>query len=135
MIKKLKLAIGSCALLVLASCGGGGDVAGDTDEFGVSPSEWKLTVPAGYSCGASKGAYAVFTIIGGQPPFRIVSAFPESLEVDKTEATGKDPKFKVTSKGGCGDSMTITVLDYHSQTTTVGVTIEVEKATATEPTQ
>ena len=113
----------------LISCGGGGDIAGDSTEFSVSPGEWKREVAADASGGCTNaiGRPLTFAIIGGQAPFRIVNAAPHGLSVDKTEATGKDPKFTVTPAGGCGDPFTITVLDYHSKVATVEISITVAK--------
>lgn len=109
---------------VLASCGGGGDVAGDTDEFFTNPAEFKWGVS---SCAPedSYGNEVLVTIVGGTPPYRIHNSLPKYLSVDRTVATGKDPVFKITTLGGCLDPGTITVLDYHSRTTTIEVTVEV----------
>ena len=122
----------------LASCGGGGDVAGDSEDFAVFPSEVKFEDNAARttnteSCVGVAGAKTVVTIVGGQPPFRIVNTFPQYVAVDKTEASGKDPKFVVTLTGSCGDPLTILVLDYHSKSASVAFTIERVKPTATTP--
>lgn len=124
------LAAGWASILLLASCGGGGDIAGDATTFSVSPEKMSIEVeadPAG-GCAYATGAATTFTIVGGQSPFRIVNAVPQAIAVDKTEATGKDPKFMVSSKGGCGDPFVITVLDYHSQVATVEITVKVKEA-------
>jgi hypothetical protein len=126
----MKAALGFSLVFVLASCGGGGDISGSGTEFLVSPKDTKLTVFStvdGDCSGAVGGSATVFTIIGGQAPFRIVNAFPDGLEIDKTEATGKDPKFTVRPRGRCGDPFVITVLDYHSKVATVEFTVESEK--------
>lgn len=109
---------------VLASCGGGGDVAGDTEEFFTDPAEFKWGVA---SCApeASSGNEVLVTIVGGTPPYRIHNSIPKYLSVDRVVATGKDPVFKVTTLGGCMDPGTITVLDYHSRTTVVEIVVEV----------
>jgi hypothetical protein len=109
----------------MLACGGGGDVAGDTEEFFTSPSEFKWTVS---SCSNSGGNQTIFTIVGGTPPYRIHNSLPRYLSVDRVEVSGKDPKFKVTTLGGCLDPGTITVLDYHSRSTVVEITVEVEEA-------
>lgn len=106
----------------LASCGGGGDVAGDTDDFFTTPSKFTWSVS---SCANSAGNETLFTIVGGTPPYRIHNSLPLYLSVDRVMATGKDPVFKVTTLGGCLDPGTITVLDYHSRTTVVEITVEV----------
>jgi hypothetical protein len=115
-------------MLSLASCGGGGDIAGDSSEFAVSPKDNTLTLGAGASCAdASQVPPVVVTIIGGQPPYRIVNSSPEALVVDKTEATGKDPQFKVSYYENavvCVNPGTITVLDYHSRVATFEYSVE-----------
>jgi hypothetical protein len=122
--------IGLVSVFALASCGGGGDIAGDSTEFTVSPKEVKLTVvsPVKGDCSsAASSAATVITIIGGQAPFRVVNAFPDGLVVDKTEVSGKDTKFSVKPRGGCGDPFIVTVLDYHSRVVTVEYTVESEQ--------
>lgn len=122
--------VGAMTAVVLASCGGGGDVAGDTSDFGLSPAEYKLTVPSlvkGDCSSAASTPPIVVTIIGGQPPFRIVNSDPDSLSVDKTEASGKDPQFTVRSKGRCGDPHIVTVIDYHSQSVAFEYSVEDEQ--------
>ena len=127
--------VGMISIFSLISCGGGGDIAGDSTEFSVSPSEFKRTVlpDANGGCSRAVGNPVTFTIIGGQAPFRIVNASPHGLSIDKTETSGKDPKFRVTPSGGCGDPFVITVLDYHSRVATVEVTVETEEAEAAAP--
>lgn len=126
----------SCVALSLAlvSCGGGGDVAGDSTEFAVSPKENKLELGEGASCSdASQVPPVVVTIIGGQPPFRIINSSPEALVVDKTEATGKDPQFRVSYYKNavvCVNPGTITVLDYHSRSVSFEYSVEIKEATS-----
>lgn len=124
-----RLMFASVSAFALVSCGGGGDIAGDSSEFSVSPSEVKLTTVSEIKndCSGASRAPTVFTIIGGQAPFRIVNANPGAVSVDKTEVSGKDPKFSVRSLGACGDPFVITVLDYHSQAIAVEFTVESEQ--------
>lgn len=114
---------------VLASCGGGGDVAGDTADFFTNPAEIKWTVSA---CNFAAGAETLVTIVGGTPPYRIHNPQPDSLGLDRIEVSGKDPVFKVTTLGGCMEGVGILVLDYHSRSTIVEVTVEVEDEDAEE---
>lgn len=113
------------ALATLVACGGGGDVAGDTTEFFTNPSDWTLEVAADKSgyCSNAYGAEIFVSIIGGRPPFRIQNPSPKSIRVDRTEVTGKDPVFKVTSLGGCVSPASILILDYHSRSTIFKVTV------------
>lgn len=138
MLKKSLQMIGGVATaFALASCGGGGDIAGDSTEFSVSPDEYALKVGADSNGGCSAASTLkpiVFTIIGGQAPFRIVNSDPQAIRIDKTEATGKDPKFNVSFQNTsyCVNPAVITVLDYHSRVATVEITVEVEKEETTE---
>lgn len=130
--------IGLVSVFALASCGGGGDIAGDTSDFGVSPKEMEFTdnetrTASVDSCIGVRGARTVFTIVGGQAPFRIVNSSPQYMDVDKTEVSGKDPKFTVTLNGGCGDPLTILVLDYHSRSASVEISVKREKQEAATP--
>ena len=125
-------------LALLASCGGGGDIAGDSSDFLVSPKEYGLKVSAdenGGCSGVSTLQPVVFTIIGGQAPYRIVNSDPQALNIDKSEATGKDPKFQVSYRDTsyCVNPAVITVLDYHSQVATVEIKVEVAKEESTTP--
>lgn len=130
----IKVLFGGAAAIFLVSCGGGGDIAGDGSEFLISPDEYKLSVGADSNGGCSYAALVkpvVFTIIGGQAPFRIINSDPQAITVDKTEATGKDPIFTVSYKktSYCAKPAVVTVLDYHSQVATVEITVETADAT------
>jgi len=120
----LKLSAAVMTSVVLASCGGGGPVAGDATGFAVFPEEvkWKVS-----SCARSGGGETTVAINGGQPPFRIVNSAPQFIAVDRTEVTGKDPTFRVTTLRGCGDGLSVTVFDYHSRTAVFSVSIEEEE--------
>ncbi|MGS5088712.1 hypothetical protein ACVC7V_19710 [Hydrogenophaga sp. A37] len=120
------------ASILLVSCGGGGDVAGDSTEFSVFPDKYALKLGAGSRCrDASKTPPVVVTIIGGQPPFRIINSAPEALVIDKTEASGKDPQFRISYSADavvCTDPGVVTVLDYHSRVASFEYSIEVEQS-------
>lgn len=118
--RTLRISFLASIAAALVSCGGGGDAAGDSSEFSTSPTEltYNVTADSDGGCSEAAGAEAYVTIVGGQAPFRIQNPLPEFVRVDRTEATGKDPVFKVTSLGGCVDPATILVLDYHSQSAT-----------------
>ena len=103
----------------VVACGGGGDVAGDTEEFFTNPDEWKVA-----SLGCGGGAQVVVTIVGGTPPYRVHNPFPRGLQLDRTEVSGKDPKFLITTLGGCMETVPVLVLDYHSRTTEIEITVE-----------
>lgn len=133
--KALRASLLLASVTALVSCGGGGDFAGDSSEFSTSPDKLTRTVTADANGGCSRafGSEVFVTIVGGQAPFRIQNPLPNSVRVDRTEASGKDPVFKVTSLGGCVDPVTILVLDYHSQSATFELTVEAEEATTTTP--
>ena len=128
LFKAFQASLLIAAVTSLASCGGGGDNAGDSSEFSTSPDAWTTKVfgTSEGDCSAAYGSEIFVTIVGGQPPFRIQNPIPRSVRIDRTEASGKDPVFKVTSLGGCVDPATILVLDYHSQSTTFEFTVEAE---------
>lgn len=114
-----KLLTVSVLSLALASCGGGGDVAGDNEEFSTSPDEWSIK-----SSGCAGGSQVVVSIVGGTPPYRIHNPLPRGLQLDRTEVTGKDPKFRITTLGGCMETVPVLVLDYHSRSTSIDITVE-----------
>lgn len=133
MLEKVMQMVGIvAAVFALTSCGGGGDVAGDSSEFALSPTENTLKLSAGSRCSdAADAPPVVVTIIGGQPPYRIVNSSPEALVIDKTEATGKDPQFKISYYENaivCVNPGTITVLDYHSKVATFEYSVDLEEA-------
>lgn len=109
----------------LVSCGGGGGDAGDATEFAAVPDAVNIKAGDGdLSCQGTAGIQTTFTIVGGQPPFRVVNSFPQYLYLDRTEVSGQDPKFKVTTLTGCGEDLTILVLDQHSRSSTIAFTVE-----------
>lgn len=120
----------SIASLVLASCGGGGDIAGQSTEYSVNPDSSTLsifTTVEGDCSGAAGDPGTTVTIVGGVAPYRIRNSDPARATVDKTEATGKNPTFNVRPTGyACGD-VVISVLDYHSNLATFKFTIESKK--------
>lgn len=120
-MKLLKFGYVVAASAFLVACGGGGDNAGNLTDFSTNVDEWtvKSSVPGCSTGGAEKWV----TIIGGQAPFRIRNSSPDNLQVDRTEVTGKDPVFKMTTLGGCAE-FTVTVLDYHSRVATIDIKLE-----------
>lgn len=120
-MKLIKLISVAAATTVLVACGGGGDNAGDLTEFSTNVDEWtvKSSVPGCSTGGAEKWV----TIIGGQAPFRIRNSSPDNLQIDRTEVTGKDPVFKMTTLGGCAE-FSVTVLDYHSRVASIDIKLE-----------
>ncbi len=133
--KALRASLLLASVTALVSCGGGGDFAGDSSEFSTNPDKFTLKVAADSRGGCSRalGSSIFVTIVGGQAPFRIQNPDPESVRVDRTEVSGKDPVFKVTSLGGCVDPDPILILDYHSQSTVFEFVVEAEEATTTTP--
>jgi len=115
----------SGVVATLVSCGGGGGDAGDSTEFAAVPDAVNIKAGDGdLSCQGTAGIQTTFTIVGGQPPFRIVNSFSQYLYLDRTEVSGQDPKFKVTTLTGCGEDLTILVLDQHSRSSTIAFTVE-----------
>jgi hypothetical protein len=127
MSKKMTIIKTICLVgtIALSSCGGGGDVAAGLTDFGVSPEG--LTLKAGdgdFGCSGTAGHETVVTIIGGIPPYRVVSSLPDRVRVSKTEVTGKNPTFAVVTGTGCMEDISVTVLDYHSRSAVFSVTVE-----------
>jgi hypothetical protein len=108
-------------VVALAACGGGGDVAGDYDGFTTNVEEW---VVRGQSGCPGAGHEVWVTIIGGQPPFRIHNPRPSIVQVDRTEVSGKDPVFKITTVGTACAEFAVTVHDYHSRMAAVNIQLE-----------
>jgi len=121
-MKKLKIAAVLASAMVLVSCGGGGDVAGDVGEMSLTPDEVKYGPTS--DCSVVTGESFWVTINGGQAPFRIHNTFPSFMQIDRTETTGKDPRFKVTLLGRCGEDISVAVFDYHSKQANIEITVE-----------
>lgn len=118
-IARFKLFSISLLSSLLVACGGGGDNAGDLTDFSLSVDEITWTGGSGSCPGAGNGTWV--TIIGGQAPFRVRNPNPQFVQVDRTEVTGKDPVFKITTLGaGCAE-FSISVLDYHSRVANIDV--------------
>lgn len=130
-----RLLAGAAASLVLASCGGGGDIAAVTTTYGVSPGDATLTVTgtSESDCtGAAGDPGVTVTIVGGVEPYRIRNSDPARAYVDKTETTGKNPTFNVRPTGyACGE-VVVSVLDYHSNLATFTFKIEGKKPETTQ---
>jgi hypothetical protein len=109
------------ATAILASCGGGGSATGGATEFSVAPSSFTLTAGKGNTfCNFSGPNYpgTLVTIVGGEPPYRIVNSVPQWLAVSDSVLTGKNPSFTVVSTGGCGSDLSILILDKQSRSIT-----------------
>lgn len=124
-MNKLKMSAVIVAAVLAASCGGGGDVAGDVSEMSLTPDE--VTYGPTSNCASVAGESFWVTINGGQPPFRIQNPFPSFMQVDRTEVTGKDPRFKITMLGQCGEDLTVAVFDYFSRQANIEVSVDFEE--------
>jgi hypothetical protein len=126
--KSMRFACGLVFATLLASCGGGGDTAGGSEDFFTNPKETVWTTSGAGSCklGGGAGAQTRVSIVGGQPPYRIRNPYPQGLSIDRETVDGRDPEFVVTTRGGCMTEVSILVLDYHSRSTTYSVTVEAE---------
>lgn len=127
-------------LVAVASCGGGGDVAGDVTGFAVLPPSFTWT--ARFCPDGVGDAVSIHTINGGRPPFRVrtqspdiqpglVDANNEFVDPPSNMFNGegdlvlnsKDPKFALRSTLPCRASLSVVVLDYHSKTASVGISV------------
>ena len=103
-------------------------MAGGLTDFSVSPAEFTWTALKGDEfCSNTGGLENIVTIVGGTPPYRVVSSVPDFAIASKTEVTGKNPTFKVTTGRGCGE-VTVLVLDYHSRSTAFTLKVEAGEA-------
>lgn len=129
--------IGVVAILgALVSCGGGGNATGGLTEFSVTPDTWKLTFGKGNTVCAvdpSNLPFTVVTVIGGAPPYRIVNSSPQWLSVSTSVLDGKSPSFKVFAIGGCGDSMSVLILDSLSRSVNFKATFEAGEELTADP--
>jgi hypothetical protein len=123
-MNKLKMSTVIVAAVLAASCGGGGDISGDVAEMSLTPDEVKYGPTP--NCASVAGESFWVTINGGQSPFRIQNTFPSFMQVDRTEVTGKDPRFKITMLGQCGENLTVAVFDYFSRQANIEVSVEFE---------
>lgn len=121
---QLRYALLCLSAPLIFACGGGGGDAGDSFEFEVIPKEIGYLAAKGDVNCRDVNQQTVFTINGGDPPFRIVNSHPRTFFIDKTEVTGKDPQFKLTLSGGCGEDLAVVVLDAQSRVATVSISIE-----------
>lgn len=122
-MNRIKMMAAALSTAALVACGGGGDVAGDSMEFTTNVDEWTVKALRKGECpGAGNEVWV--TIVGGQPPFRIRNPMPTVVQVDRTETSGKDPVFKVTTLGTACAEFSITVHDYHSQMAAVEIKLE-----------
>ena len=138
---KIAKAFGMVAMLaLLASCGGGGDEAGDAEAMSVSPAE------VTWGCKGSGGGLSVHTINGGQRPFRIHNAFPQFITLYQVQVIGgvqqyipfqlqpdssavldgKDAQFAAYLDAPCESEVSVIVYDFHSQSFEVSLETDTE---------
>jgi hypothetical protein len=139
-MKRLRHLVSTLPLLLLiASCGGGGDVSADVSTFSVKPSEfvWLANCPEG----GVEDAVSIHTVNGGRSPFRIrsqtpgidvglvdesngfVDPAPSMINRGDLVLTGKDPKFALRSTLACGSSLSVLVLDDSSRVVEVNIRV------------
>ena len=136
-MRGIKTLIAVVSSAVLASCGGGGDNAGDFAAFSVIPSETTFTTDDA-DCTANDlftSGSVQYIINGGTPPFRVVTDAPGTVRVSSTTLSGKDPVFTMRYSGSaCEGTYLITVLDYHSRAISITINVDPEAPTTTTPT-
>lgn len=113
--------------LALASCGGGGGEAGGPT-FELFPSSVTQTANKGDAkCARTVGYTTTVSIIGGTPPYRVITSDPNNLSVSRTTVPGGDRTFNVgTASKGCRVA-TVLVLDSVSRSVTFTQTIEADE--------
>lgn len=108
--KTIRLAAGMVmGAALLAACGGGDDdLSGGSTEFSIVPTETTLTGAVGSCPGA--GFVQTVQIIGGAPPYRILSTSP-ALTVSTDRVDNQGGTFNITFNGGCFENQQVTVRD------------------------
>jgi hypothetical protein len=108
--KMIRLAAGAViGSALLAACGGGDDdLSGGATAFSIVPTETTLTGPTGFCPGA--GFVQTVQIIGGAPPYRILSTSP-ALTVSTDRVDNQGGTFDITFNGGCFENQQVTIRD------------------------
>lgn len=94
--------------LALPGCGGGGSLGDGQTPLAVVPEEVVLTSRTD-SCPPALGP--TFYMVGGTPPFTLRNPLPQSLALDRMRVTRMDEGVVLSFKGGCLDTIALTVID------------------------
>ncbi len=119
MTKKalLNLFLCSSTILLLASCGGGGDSGDGTYPFAASPNNLTLSSSA---CGYASGPFV--TVYGGVAPYYLKNPYPKSIGLSKEKVNDSGDNFKIDFLGGCFTTLPILIIDSDGNTTEVQLT-------------
>jgi hypothetical protein len=97
--------------VVLASCGGGGDIGDGTLALAASPSKIELESPY---CNYATGPKV--TLYGGVPPYTIKNPYPSYIQLDKDYIASAGDNFTVTIRGACLTTIPLFIYDSNGNT-------------------
>lgn len=97
--------------VVLASCGGGGNIGDGTLALAASPSKIELESPY---CNYATGPKV--TLYGGVPPYTIKNPYPSYIQLDKDYIASAGDNFTVTIRGACLTTIPLFIYDSNGNT-------------------
>jgi hypothetical protein len=97
--------------VVLASCGGGGDIGDGTLALAASPSKIELESPY---CNYATGPKV--TLYGGVPPYTVKNPYPSYIQLDKDYIASAGDNFTVTIRGACLTTIPLFIYDSNGNT-------------------
>jgi hypothetical protein len=110
-INKLLTAILTATTVVLASCGGGGNIGDGTLTLATSPSKIDLESP---NCSYATGPKV--TVYGGVPPYSIKNPYPKYIQLDKDYVVNAGDNFTVAISGACLTTIPLFIYDSNGNT-------------------
>jgi hypothetical protein len=110
-INKLLTAILIATTVVLASCGGGGNIGDGTLTLATSPSKIDLESP---NCSYATGPKV--TVYGGVPPYSIKNPYPKYIQLDKDYVVNAGDNFTVAISGACLTTIPLFIYDSNGNT-------------------
>jgi hypothetical protein len=113
MKNKMKLSafIALTGTILLASCGGGGNIGDGTIKLTTSPSKIEISST---DCGYVSGP--TVTVYGGVAPYRLNNPLPRGIGLSTDKINNAGGKFKIDTIGGCFDTLPVLILDSDGNT-------------------
>lgn len=108
---KLLTAILIATTVVLASCGGGGNIGDGTLVLATSPGKIDLESP---NCSYATGPKV--TVYGGVPPYSIKNPYPKYIQLDKDYVVNAGDNFTVAISGACLTTIPLFIYDSNGNT-------------------
>ena len=97
--------------VVLASCGGGGNIGDGTLALAASPSKIDLESP---NCSYATGPKV--TVYGGVPTYSIKNPYPKYIQLDKDYVVNAGDNFTVAISGACLTTIPLFIYDSNGNT-------------------